>query len=584
MEGFIMQNNLVRYIMALSLLTLSLFNRAAESATPTFEISILNPQLLPEEPIELKAKLTNTGVQMINVSAIDFELGTFEIEVITPKGLILNYVGPLVDMEPPLINLAPGRATEITRNLRDIELGDRNYYPILAIPNLFTTLGTYTVRGTYSSYVEDGRWTGELTSNQIEFVIQPAPGTIEGIVLLEESSVKYSRQKGILVEVLGIGTTTTNADSYFFFSNLPPGTYTLVTDTFGASPLTVTGIRAISGTTTNIGTLSLLCGDGNSDGKINAFDIIVLIKGFGKMLGRPNWDPEADFNHDNRVNAFDIIVLRNNFGKMQRLKIMNSPLETLPFKQFSTSNTASLSLLPSQVSIKQGERVTIEINATALPKLVVGEFHLCFDPNVLEVCDEDEGKEGIQVKPGDLFLNGEFYQHQVSNMTGKIDYVVAVHSDNNTYVLGAGTIASITFKGKRKGVSAIIFDKDYENNRETLLITPEGDRIFFSSQEAVINVDSQPPSATAILVYPNPFVASGDTSVRGIIFDRLPLKCKVRIFNLAGELVKEEEITVTKWQWDLRNNKGEEATSGIYIYHVIDSEGNEKTGKIGVVR
>jgi len=106
-----------------------------------------------------------------------------------------------------------------------------------------------------------------------------------------------------------------------------------------------------------------------------------------------------------------------------------------------------------------------------------------------------------------------------------------------------------------------------------------------------------PPTPEAVcdfnnlLVYPNPFKpndGNGDTGCwcSGITFGNLTAcDAKIRIYTLNGELVKETTVSdVSCWNWDARNEDGEKAASGIYLYLVTNSSGDKKTGKIVIIK
>ncbi|MEK7814052.1 MAG: T9SS type A sorting domain-containing protein [Candidatus Desantisbacteria bacterium] len=88
---------------------------------------------------------------------------------------------------------------------------------------------------------------------------------------------------------------------------------------------------------------------------------------------------------------------------------------------------------------------------------------------------------------------------------------------------------------------------------------------------------------TGVVVYPNPFKLNrGDTEVR---FERLTKNVTIRIYNIAGELVRREEnITNSFFNWDLTNGYGEKVSSGVYIYVITDDEKRIKKGKIAIIR
>ncbi|MGH7595165.1 MAG: hypothetical protein ACREOI_02385 [bacterium] len=95
-----------------------------------------------------------------------------------------------------------------------------------------------------------------------------------------------------------------------------------------------------------------------------------------------------------------------------------------------------------------------------------------------------------------------------------------------------------------------------------------------------------------IRVVPNPFVVTSGFDTRAdrheIQFTRLPEKCSIKIFTLAGELVKQIEYNrngegLNFARWDLKTEFGSEVAYGVYLYH-IDSPIGTKMGKIAVLR
>jgi len=96
-------------------------------------------------------------------------------------------------------------------------------------------------------------------------------------------------------------------------------------------------------------------------------------------------------------------------------------------------------------------------------------------------------------------------------------------------------------------------------------------------------------------VFPNPYYgmnrAELDRSNRFVTFSHLPYHAALRIFNLAGEIVKtiQKESESQFVRWDLNNETGLPVAGGIYLAHLelSDAAGNslgEKTLKIMVVR
>ncbi|MEW5768658.1 MAG: T9SS type A sorting domain-containing protein [bacterium] len=85
-----------------------------------------------------------------------------------------------------------------------------------------------------------------------------------------------------------------------------------------------------------------------------------------------------------------------------------------------------------------------------------------------------------------------------------------------------------------------------------------------------------------VVVYPNPFKSEGHNVIR---FEMLTDDVTIRIYNIAGELVRiEEDITTGYFDWDAKNDSGEKVVSGVYIYIITDDEGRIKKGKLAIIR
>ena len=85
-------------------------------------------------------------------------------------------------------------------------------------------------------------------------------------------------------------------------------------------------------------------------------------------------------------------------------------------------------------------------------------------------------------------------------------------------------------------------------------------------------------------VYPNPFKPSlGHTK---IIFANLTSHTKVKVFNMAGEIVYEEDrdTPTGELSWDVVNTKNKAIVSGVYIYMITNNNGQMKKGKLAIIR
>jgi fibronectin type 3 domain-containing protein len=86
------------------------------------------------------------------------------------------------------------------------------------------------------------------------------------------------------------------------------------------------------------------------------------------------------------------------------------------------------------------------------------------------------------------------------------------------------------------------------------------------------------------VVYPNPAISPSDNNP--IIFKNLTPGSKIKIFNLAGELVKDALIADNNGicTWNALNDSNNKVSSGLYIYYIEDNKGNTKKGKFAIVR
>jgi hypothetical protein len=85
--------------------------------------------------------------------------------------------------------------------------------------------------------------------------------------------------------------------------------------------------------------------------------------------------------------------------------------------------------------------------------------------------------------------------------------------------------------------------------------------------------------------YPVPFKPNSNRTHTHITFSRLQPNSIVRIYTIAGELVKELSTDVygSDIPWDTTNDTGAKAVSGLYIYR-ITAGGHHTSGKLVIIR
>lgn len=105
-------------------------------------------------------------------------------------------------------------------------------------------------------------------------------------------------------------------------------------------------------------------------------------------------------------------------------------------------------------------------------------------------------------------------------------------------------------------------------------------------------------SAADVVVFPQPWQPNGPragagpgqtgTEAGGITFSNLPSECRITIYTVAGERVRElthSDLSGTTGQetWDVKTDGGQAAASGIYLWRV-ESSVDSKSGKLAVIR
>jgi hypothetical protein len=114
----------------------------------------------------------------------------------------------------------------------------------------------------------------------------------------------------------------------------------------------------------------------------------------------------------------------------------------------------------------------------------------------------------------------------------------------------------------------------------------------YTAERAAMNMDN-------IYTVPDPYIAASSLEARlisqdvgrgnrRIDFVNLPKECTIRIFTIAGRLVRTLEHSSAENEgrasWDLRTKDGLEIAHGIYIYHVDAPGVGTKTGKLAVIK
>lgn len=112
---------------------------------------------------------------------------------------------------------------------------------------------------------------------------------------------------------------------------------------------------------------------------------------------------------------------------------------------------------PAAASVALNQTVAVNVQIDNVTGLFGDEFEISYNAALLEVQDADPAKAGVQIALGS-FLKPDFVaKNEVDTAAGKIRFSVTQVSPS-VAVSGSGVLATITFKGKADGTSAITFN------------------------------------------------------------------------------------------------------------------------------
>jgi hypothetical protein len=117
------------------------------------------------------------------------------------------------------------------------------------------------------------------------------------------------------------------------------------------------------------------------------------------------------------------------------------------------------------------------------------------------------------------------------------------------------------------------------------------DEFTFTAPEASIDNSLAKNEIESVNVFPNPYYAVNSEEInkynRFVTFTHLPQKAKVRLFDLAGTLVKviEKDSPQQYLRWDLANERGFPVASGLYIAYIeLPELGETKILKLAIIQ
>lgn len=156
---------------------------------------------------------------------------------------------------------------------------------------------------------------------------------------------------------------------------------------------------------------------------------------------------------------------------------------------------AVVRVVPPSIEVGQDQFVEIGIAVENVTNLYNVDIRLLFDPNILEVVDDDADRSGVQVSPGQVPYPDDVWINMVDNYAGTIQYAVSHLSPRQPFT-GSATLCSVRFYAKALGTSSIeIMTIDEDGEVIAVLGTEDAERIDATCEhgEILVTEEGDPP-------------------------------------------------------------------------------------------
>jgi hypothetical protein len=165
------------------------------------------------------------------------------------------------------------------------------------------------------------------------------------------------------------------------------------------------------------------------------------------------------------------------------------------------------------------------------------------------------------------------------------DYIILTNYDYNDGAVNYGSDPDYLTWLTALDPSSIVNQDDAWVIEGPRLLSPE-DEFSFTSRKIVSSEVTQ--NLDNIRVVPNPYLGyakwDGGPGDRKMQFTNLPQGCVIRIYTLAGELIRTLHNDADgSVDWNMTSEAGRGIAAGIYLYNVESENGNH-TGKFAVVK
>ena len=137
---------------------------------------------------------------------------------------------------------------------------------------------------------------------------------------------------------------------------------------------------------------------------------------------------------------------------------------------------------PLSLELNPDEQGTITMLVENIYNLYGLEFHLAFDPQIVQVVDADPATAGVQIEPASWWKDGFVAVNQVDNASGRIDFAATLLSPAQP-ASGKQEVATITFAARQSGDSILSI-------KTAILSTRNAEAIPHTGQAGGIHVNS----------------------------------------------------------------------------------------------
>jgi len=144
------------------------------------------------------------------------------------------------------------------------------------------------------------------------------------------------------------------------------------------------------------------------------------------------------------------------------------------------------------------------------------------------------------------------------------------------------------FSSRLTSASAVIANGDKASFLTSIPAVTNDYFTFTTTAANRFNATLAKSELNQVLAVPNPYFNHSSYELnqfsRVVKFTHLPAVCTLRIFNLAGDLIRtiQKNDNTSQISWDLQTDRGLPVSSGIYLFHVEAPGTGTKTGKVAI--